>query len=810
MCQEDDLSQHKKDIVKMRKWFRDGRQTTMRTKTKTTYTLELLESRVLLSGDLAGAVQAAPVQQLEVPEQAVVLTVPGSDSVAQQTWSVSEMLAQPPSSFSAEGWDSQGDPAIASPALPDPNTNLSVAEIIGQSTSANSSSLQEQNQLHALITVQNQMPQAAEGQTLTVAQILAQPMLFTTLPSTSQSQPEQNPVVTQLVVATPSNPAVPVDSANNPALPSISQDPTGQDPVVTQPVPATPSIPTVPITAPSNSGSTASTINPELPRTYVDTSIPTTSKTVTVGPSGADYTNLQQALDEVSLGTTILLQPGVSYTTTNGNGFVLPNKTTGTGWIVIRPALPDSALPAPGTRLTPSDAALLPKIVRSVLNVYAMSTEAGAHNYRIIGLEFMNEGNVDTKIAGGAFINIGSTQETSLAKQSHHIVFDRVYIHGPSAPGSIGVKFGIVLGGQHQGVINSTITDITYGSDAIAIGNWGGAGPFVIRNNALSSSGENIMFGGSDPIVANLVPSDIEIRDNYIYKPLEWRDNPAFSTGSRRILAKNLLEFKNGQRVLIDANVFENMWPSAQPGYAMTFTPRQGSLRTSALGPNGGAPSTIVQDITITNNVVKWTANGITISGRELSDATHYGTLQGGRYLVKNNLFVDSGGYPATGKIFTVANGAFDVQILHNTVASFNAANATAGTVFLFDGNTSTGLLLKNLVIKDNITLARSYPFIANVNGSSQFSLAGLSKIAPGYVWDHNVIAGPWPSGGGITASAMPQGAGNAYPAREANIGYINMAGGDYRLSSISPYKAAASDNSDIGVDWNAFNTATR
>jgi hypothetical protein len=798
------LSQHKKNIAKKRLWFGDGRQTTMRKRTKSTYTLELLESRVLLSGDLAGAVPAAPVQPLEAPEQAVVLSVPRADGTDQQTWSVSEMLAETPSSFSAEGLDSQRDPAIASPALPDLNANLSVPEIIGQSTFANSSILQEQNRLHALLTAQNQMPQALDGPTLTVSQMLAQPVTFTTFPSTSQNQPEQSPVVTQHVVATPSNPAIPVSSPNNPALPPISQDPTGQDPVVTQPVPTIPSFPTVPTTSPNNTGTAASTINPELPRVYVDTSMPTTSRTVTVGPSGADYTDLQQALNEVSLGTTILLQPGVSYTTTNDNGFVLPNKTTGTGWIVIRPALPDSALPAPGTRLTPAEAALLPKIVRGPLNVNGMSAQAGAHHYRIIGLEFMNQGNVDTRIAGAAFIDLGSPQERSLASQSHHILFDRVYIHGPSAPQSIGVKFGIIFGGQHQGVINSTIEDITYGSDAIAVASWAGAGPFVIKNNALSSSGENIMFGGADAQIANLVPSDIEIRHNYIFKPLKWRDDPAYSTGTRKILVKNLYESKSVQRVLIDGNVFENMWPGAQAGFAINLTPRQAHQHSTQ-------PWTVVQDLTITNNVFRNTANGIAISGQDPGEwALKFGgpapvpTLLGGRILVKNNLLVNTGGYPGTGIVFQLANGPFDVTIQHNTVASRHPNTGGTTLKFTYGAANADYTQMERFTLQDNLFLAQNYPLFAG-GGTT---LAGVSLAAPSYMWTNNVFAGPWPTPVGVKSNLLPQGNGNAYPASEANIGYTNLAGRDYRLSSTSPYKNAASDGEDIGVHWDEFNEA--
>jgi hypothetical protein len=52
------------------------------------------------------------------------------------------------------------------------------------------------------------------------------------------------------------------------------------------------------------------------------------------------------------------------------------------------------------------------------------------------------------------------------------------------------------------------------------------------------------MFGGGDPAIPNLVPSDIEIRRNYFSKPLSWRVGDPSYTGVTW-LVKNLLELKN-------------------------------------------------------------------------------------------------------------------------------------------------------------------------------------------------------------------------------------------------------------------------
>ena len=57
------------------------------------------------------------------------------------------------------------------------------------------------------------------------------------------------------------------------------------------------------------------------------------------------------------------------------------------------------------------------------------------------------------------------------------------------------------------------------------------------------------MFGGADPAVPNLVPSNIEIRRNFLYKPREWFG---------RATIKASIELKNARNVVIDGNVIES------------------------------------------------------------------------------------------------------------------------------------------------------------------------------------------------------------------------------------------------------------
>ena len=153
-------------------------------------------------------------------------------------------------------------------------------------------------------------------------------------------------------------------------------------------------------------------------------------------------------------------------------------------------------------------------------------------------------------------------------------------------------------------------------------------GPFKIVNNYLEGAGENVMFGGADPTIPDLVPSDIEIRRNHFFKPLVLGAGDPSYAGTHWAV-KNLLELKNAQRVLIDGNVFENNWADAQNGFAILFTVRN---------QDGTAPWSVVEDVTFTNNIVRHGGGGVN-DARQAT--TNHPSQQTQRILIRNNLFED-------------------------------------------------------------------------------------------------------------------------------------------------------------------------
>lgn len=233
---------------------------------------------------------------------------------------------------------------------------------------------------------------------------------------------------------------------------------------------------------------------------------------ITVCASGCDYANLQTAIDAAQPGDTLLLRAGETFT---GN-FILPDKGTSTSYITIRSDASDASLPPAGRRITPSSATYLPKI-RSSNALAALTVDLRAHHYRLMFLEIQGNGGSDLLQLG-----FQNASQNDLSLVPHHLILDRVYIHGHPFQGQ---KRCVALNSASTTIVNSYISDCkAVGQDAQAICGMNGPGPYTIENNYLEGAGENVMFGGTDPRIPNLVPSDITFRYNYLSKPLAWRD----------------------------------------------------------------------------------------------------------------------------------------------------------------------------------------------------------------------------------------------------------------------------------------------
>ncbi|HYV84811.1 MAG TPA: hypothetical protein VFB49_02775 [Patescibacteria group bacterium] len=468
-------------------------------------------------------------------------------------------------------------------------------------------------------------------------------------------------------------------------------------------------------------------------------------------PAGGD---LQAALDRARPGDVIALQAGAVY---EGN-FSLP-RNPGGGWVVLRTSAADADLPPPGTRIDPGHASLLPKL--QAPSGAVLETSPGATHYRLVGLEI--------RPSPGRFLQnlvlLGGLEATP-GRQPRDLIIDRCYVHGDPA---VGARRGIALNSRSTAIIDSWLSDFKQaGEEAQAIAGWDGQGPFTIAGNYLEAAGENVIFGGSTPSRSGLVPSDIVIRDNHFSKPMSWKPGDPSYAGTPWTV-KNLLELKNARRVRIEHNLMENNWVQAQNGFAVLFT-----VRTE----RGSAPWAVVEDVVFTGNVLRHAAAGINILGVDDSAPAAGGRTS--NLAIRQNLFLGIGAADlgGSGILFQVLNGAAGVTIDHNT--AFHS-----GSVLSADLAPSTGLVFTNNIVQHN-----AYGMFGSGHGTG---LPALEYYFPGYLVRRNVIVGaPDPR-------LYPL--DNFFPATALVVGFVDLAGGDYRLADQSAYHGAGTDGADAGAD---------
>ena len=236
--------------------------------------------------------------------------------------------------------------------------------------------------------------------------------------------------------------------------------------------------------------------------------VPIEAATIYVGAGDS----LQDALNAAQPGDTVVLAQGVEFVGT----FVLPVKA-GADWITVRSSAPDSVLPGAGVRIHPAHAPLLARLRSSVLDTAALRTAPGAHHWDIRYLEFAaNPGGTGDVIQLGD----GSSAQNAPELVPHHLVLNHVYVHGDPL---IGQKRCIGLNAADVTISDSYVSDCKSATqDSQAIAGWNGPGPFTIENNYLEAAGENVMFGGSDPSIQDLVPADITFRRNHVTRPMSW------------------------------------------------------------------------------------------------------------------------------------------------------------------------------------------------------------------------------------------------------------------------------------------------
>ena len=480
---------------------------------------------------------------------------------------------------------------------------------------------------------------------------------------------------------------------------------------------------------------------------------------------------LQAALDAANAGDVILLARGQTFRPPAALGsFVLRNRSIPRSqWVVVRSA--SSAFDAagdmaPGIRASSARADEMAKVRATANNAPAFATEAGASGYRLVGLDIGAESNV-SDLANMVDLRPGSSD----------ITIDRCYIHGND---SGNFRRGIILSGARLAVIESDIENFhDANSDSQAVGGSLGPGPFKIVNNLLEAGGENIMFGGADPTVDKLVPADIEIRRNLATKRLAWK--------AANMAVKNAFELKNARRVLVEGNVFENVWTSGQDGTAIVL---------KSVNQDGACPWCVTEYVTFRSNIVRNAAHGVVINAAETGRAGVPAPVSANHIRIENVLF-DAIGGPGWGggKLIRIFGGVSDVSITH--VTSRSNPNGILDPGGPTDAN-------PRLVFSFNIVERKNY----GIGAGGDEGEKTLARNFPSYGYEKNVIVNT--SAG--SDQAVADGALEArYPPTTWVVGGWDAVGIDTttsRLTSTSRFRKAAAEGKDIGVDVDAIAAA--
>jgi hypothetical protein len=431
---------------------------------------------------------------------------------------------------------------------------------------------------------------------------------------------------------------------------------------------------------------------------------PVEARTIRVKAGG----DLQAAIDRARGGDTISVQAGATFT----GPFTLPARP-GRRAITIRSSRLRK-LPR-GRRVRGRDARHMPLLTTPGAGLPVVATAPGTRGWRLAGLELAV---TDPGATVYALVSLGDggDAQDSPAEVPRRITIERSLIHG-TAEG--GIQRCVALNSAATTIRDSRLTDChDRGYDTQAIAGWNGPGPYRIENNLLEGATENVMFGGADPAIDGLVPSDIVIRRNLIRKPVSWRG---------RWTVKNLLELKNARRVRIEDNVFENNWADAQNGAAILFTVRN---------QDGGSPWSTVRDVRFTGNVVRRVGRGLNLLGHD--DRHPSGPTR--NVLIRSNVF-ERVGYRDWGDgVWMVSTDVAGLRVQRNTILN-------EGTFLLAYGLPHRGFRMTRNV-------ARAGPY--GIKGDGRASgLDTLRAYFPGAVVRDNVLAG-------AERSAYPR--GNRFP----------------------------------------------
>jgi len=505
----------------------------------------------------------------------------------------------------------------------------------------------------------------------------------------------------------------------------------------------------------------------------------------------------------LKLGDTIQLQAGTIYSISGG--FVLHQLNTGSGYVTIQSSNISSL--AVGKRVSPSDATNMPKIVSAGSNSPALYTAAVpevAHDYKFLGVEFYN-GGTQSELVTLILLGTNGSSQSSPSVTPYNFVFDRCYIHGQGmSPGTVQIRHGIMLNCNSTDITNSYIADILdNGAQSSGIGCISGGGPYLIDNNFLSASGENIIFGGDTSFNTGVTPTGITVTRNRFYKDPAWK-----GIWTRPC---NHFELKCGKTVVVKNNIMENCWAGtdSQQGVSINLKCIQG-------GSGAGSSWWTTEDVTIENNVIHDVGMGIQLAGtKDATGAYSYGLPK--NVTIHNNLIynVDANAYAGNrGWCLYFNSGSPDVTVDHNTAFGTHMWLNPGDSNVPYDRcNITNNIFMKGVYgclgggLADGETSLDRYFPTAFVFQKNAIMGSSLSVYDPNYLAGWNLA--PFSNPNLVVPSSWSTVLVNQATPGTDYSGWKVVGWNQATNYATYPYNNSGTDGKDIGCDIDALNTAT-
>ena len=462
---------------------------------------------------------------------------------------------------------------------------------------------------------------------------------------------------------------------------------------------------------------------PTLPRGFVPPALYPSRRTVAI--AGGDTAALRRALATARSGDEIVLASGTFV------GWWELGAHAGDGWVTVRSA-DSSGGPKSAQLLTPGR------------NGPALRVPPGAHRWRLVGLTF---GALPSVRNLNTLVFLGATDGQTRITDDHpsDLVFDRVRM---VAHDSLDLRRCLLGNADRWALLRSDLMCHGRSADAHAIGAWTAARGVLIEGNRIAGSGHGVIFGGSDAADSTILPRDIVVRGNRIYKPTDWKGV---------YQAKTLVEFKVGRRVLLEGNVLEHHWVDAQTGFALLL---------KSVNQDGGAPWSVVEDVTVRHNILRHSAAGINLAARP----EKHPAVPMARIEIVGNLLYGIGG--ENGRMLQIAGDVQDVSIVDNTLVHAGYANSALAV----EREEQPARLI---VVQGNLMTAGEYSWHSPVGSGA----AALTHLA-GAAWhaERNVLIGS------IPISKFPSGTRAA--ASLASVGFTDPSGVDPSGFALRPTSA--------------------